>query len=158
MWAPEMTYPIGNNSNELINENQNTTVQRRQAYPFAALQQGQSFSVPIAEANVKSLRTRCSQLSVNGKRYALRVWENHGVVEVGRLSDVAQGQAASYSITTNSPEIQQEIKPGPQQGSQQQQTAQQEYVHPQDTRVGMRPNDFYAPGYNPNNNDWNSQS
>lgn len=55
----------------------------RGSYPFEKLQEGQSFIVPLDQANVRSLRTRCSQLNANGKRYVVVVHPN--VVEVARL-------------------------------------------------------------------------
>lgn len=58
----------------------------RQHYPFDKLEPGQSFAVPMAEANVKSLRVRCGQLSKDGKQFTLVVHKETNVVEVARIS------------------------------------------------------------------------
>ncbi len=57
-------------------------------YPFNELAVGQSFTLPKAGANVKSLRTRASQVSVNGKRFVVVVHDDltPPLVEVARRS------------------------------------------------------------------------
>lgn len=55
-------------------------------YPFDKLNVGQSFSVPIDGANIKSLRTRASQKSVLGKRFVVVLHEGMGVIEVARVA------------------------------------------------------------------------
>jgi hypothetical protein len=57
-------------------------------YPFAELQVGQSFTVPKAEANVKSLRTRAAQVSKDGKKFVVVVHDDltPPLVEVARIS------------------------------------------------------------------------
>jgi len=55
-------------------------------YPFGELEVGQSFTVPIAEANVNSLRVMCSRKSKGGKSFTLVVHQDPPVVEVARLA------------------------------------------------------------------------
>jgi len=55
-------------------------------YPFAELGVGQSFTVPKAEANVKSLRTRAAQVSKDGKRFVVIIHKEHSLVEVARTA------------------------------------------------------------------------
>lgn len=99
-----MTYPIGDNSPQAAAQHVGDVAQRKQAYPWQALRPGLSFAVPIAEANVPSLRTRCSQLSINGKRYTVVVHTELGVVEVAQLPDRIVGTQTAYSIGPNSPQ------------------------------------------------------
>lgn len=59
----------------------------KQKYPFDQLTPGKCFTVPVGEANVKSLRARCSQLSIDGKRFVVVVHgEPHNCVEVARTA------------------------------------------------------------------------
>jgi len=133
-----MSYEIQSNSAEVLASNagraEAADVRKpRGSYPFAKLNEGQSFAVPIGEANVHSLRTRCSQLSVEGKRFVVYVHEGVGLVEIARLADRVAQQANIY------------------------QTGDALAAKHGHANVGKNPEDFYAPGFNPNNHDWNSQ-
>lgn len=55
-------------------------------YPFAELGVGQSFTLPKADANVKSLRTRAAQVSKDGKRFVVVVHDDLQLVEVARTA------------------------------------------------------------------------
>lgn len=128
-----MSYEIQQSSPELQQEA--TTKPRKQQthtpYPFAQLLEGQSFGVPRADANISSIRARCSQLSVNGKRYKAIVWDN--VIEVGRLPDL--------TVEEQQPQQQggYQIQQTDQFQGQQQQSQNQQ---PQPSNVGTRPEDY----------------
>ena len=53
-------------------------------YPFDDLPIGQSFLVPLAEANIRSLRQLVRRNNKDGKRFVLVVHKNHNVVEIAR--------------------------------------------------------------------------
>lgn len=55
-------------------------------YPFKDLQVGKSFTVPIAEANVASLQSLCSQRSKDGKVFKFIRHDDMGVIEVARVA------------------------------------------------------------------------
>ena len=55
-------------------------------YPFDDLNAGQSFRLPLADANVASLRALASRKSRNGKTFKVIVHEIEGLVEVARIS------------------------------------------------------------------------
>lgn len=57
-------------------------------YPFSELEPGQSFIVGMADLNLKSLRTRATQMSVNGKKFVVIVHDDLSpiIVEVARTA------------------------------------------------------------------------
>lgn len=59
---------------------------RETKYPFSKLEPGQSFTVPIAEANTSSLRVLCDRKSKDGKVFKMIVHDTPAVVEVARLA------------------------------------------------------------------------
>jgi len=54
-------------------------------YPIDDLQPGTCFTIPVAEANVKSLKTLASKHSKNGKEFTVITHEEMGVVEFARI-------------------------------------------------------------------------
>lgn len=60
--------------------------QRRTIYPFNKLQKGQSFTVPKADAKIKSIRLIAKRKSVDGKQFAVIEHESPAVIEVARIS------------------------------------------------------------------------
>lgn len=54
-------------------------------YPFEKLQPGQSFTVPVTEADIAALNKRAKKDSVGGKRYAVFTHDALGVVEFACL-------------------------------------------------------------------------
>ena len=54
-------------------------------YPIDDLQPGTCFTVPIADANVKSLKTLASKHSKNGKEFTVITHEDLNVVEFARI-------------------------------------------------------------------------
>ena len=59
--------------------------QFKKKYPIDDLQPGTCFTLPKAEANVKSLKTLASKRSVNGKVFKVIVHDNPAVVEFARI-------------------------------------------------------------------------
>jgi len=55
-------------------------------YPFNELNIGQSFTIPKAEAKMRSLRTRAAQLSKDGRLFVVVVHDELQLVEVARRS------------------------------------------------------------------------
>lgn len=55
-------------------------------YPFAELGVGQSFTIPKAEAKLRSLRTRAGQMSKDGRVFVVVVHDDLQLVEVARRS------------------------------------------------------------------------
>jgi hypothetical protein len=53
-------------------------------YPFAVLERGQSFTIPLQEANIKSLQALCRTYSKEGKRFIVVLHEQAQLVEVAR--------------------------------------------------------------------------
>lgn len=60
---------------------------RRSKYPFGQLKIGQSFAVPITEANENSLRGGASNYGkkIGGKKFTVIKHASHGVFEVARI-------------------------------------------------------------------------
>jgi len=54
-------------------------------YPFDDLKVGQSFRMPLADANIASLRAIASRKSRNGASFKVILHESTGVVEVARI-------------------------------------------------------------------------
>lgn len=55
-------------------------------YPFNELEVNQSFTLPKAEANVKSLQVIASRKSKGGKRFVVVVHDELSLVEVARTA------------------------------------------------------------------------
>ena len=73
---------------EEIRKNPNAVVKTglRTRYPFDKLEIGQSFTLPKAEANLKSIRLIASRKSKDGKRFEVLEHETPPVVEVARIA------------------------------------------------------------------------
>jgi len=66
---------------------QPTGAVQKQVYPFEQLEVGKCFTIPAAEANVKSLRTIASRKSKDGKKFVVvEHGEPHNCVEVARTA------------------------------------------------------------------------
>lgn len=65
---------------ELANEN------KAKKYPFDELKVGQSFRLPLADANVASLRAVASRKSRKGASFKVIVHDASGLVEVARIA------------------------------------------------------------------------
>lgn len=68
------------------NPNAIVTQGQRTVYPFDKLEIGQSFTLPKAEAKIKSIKLIASRKSKDGKRFTVIEHESPAVVEVARIS------------------------------------------------------------------------
>ncbi|AMW36198.1 hypothetical protein [Xanthomonas phage XAJ2] len=55
-------------------------------YPFDELEIGKCFTIPLADANIKSLKVICARKSKDGKKFVALEHKAHEVVEIARLS------------------------------------------------------------------------